>query len=79
MSWVGDPAGNAATVTPDDGVTFGEPSRALYIGGTGTLTVRMYPGGQTVQFAAVPVGVLPLRVDRVLATGTGATNIVRLW
>ena len=79
MSYVGDPAGYAAAVTPDDGTTFSEPTRALYVGGAGNLTVRMYPGGQTVTFNAAPVGVLPVRVDRVLATGTAATNIVRLW
>ena len=78
MSYVGDPAGNAA-VTPDDGTVFTEPSRALYVGGTGTLTVRTYPGGQVVQFTAVPIGILPLRVDKVLATGTSATSIVKLW
>lgn len=79
MSNISDPAKNAATVTPSDSTTFAEPTRALYIGSAaGNLTVRMWPGGQTVQFTAVPIGVLPVQVDRVLAATT-STGILRLW
>lgn len=81
MSWVGDPARQAAAVVPDDNTVFAEPTRSLYIGGTGAVTVRMWPGGQVVTFAAAPVGVLPVQVDKVLGAGSGttATNILRLW
>lgn len=79
MSHVSDPAGYAEAVTPDDGTVFSAPTRSLYIGGTGALVVRMARGQNTVTFAAVPVGVLPIEVDKVFATGTAATNIVRMW
>lgn len=79
MSHVSNPANHAATVTPNDSTVFAEPSRALYIGSAaGNLTVRMWPGGQVVQFTAVPIGILPLQVDKVLAATT-STGIVRLW
>lgn len=73
------PARAAAAVTPADATTFDPPARGLYVGQGGDLRVRML-GGQTVTFAAVPAGsVLPLRVDRVLATGTTAGAVVRLY
>lgn len=73
-------SGAAVAVTPHDttllptGVT-----RALYIGVTGDVTVLMADGGTAVLFKAVPVGVLPVRVQRVNSTGTTATNIVALY
>jgi hypothetical protein len=77
MSNVGDPAKWAEAVTPSDTVSLTSPARSLYIGGTGTLSVEMYGGG-TANFAAVPVGVLPVQVTRVNLTGTSATSIVAL-
>lgn len=77
MSNVGDPAKWAETVTPSDVTNLAYPARSLYIGGTGALSVEMYGGGTQV-FAAVPVGIFPIQVTRVNATGTGATNIVAL-
>ena len=73
------PAGDAASVTPNDGADLATASRALYIGGTGNVAV-VTVGGDTVTFANVPsAAILPVRVARVLATGTTATNIVALW
>lgn len=77
MSNVGDPAKWGESVTPDDVVNLANPARSLYIGGTGSLSVEMYGGG-TQSFAAVPVGIFPIQVTRVNATGTTATNIVAL-
>ena len=73
------PAGNAAAVTPhnDDDLLFA--SRALYIGGAGNVAVVM-AGGETVTFRGLAAGsLLPVRVTRVLATGTTATLIVAVW
>lgn len=77
MSNVGDPAKWGETVTPSDVTPLTNPARSLYIGGTGSLSVEMYGGG-TQAFAAVPVGIFPIQVIRVNATGTTATNIVAL-
>lgn len=71
------PAHGAFPVTPSD-VGFIPVCRALYIGGTGNLTVRM-ADDHTVLFTAVPVGIFPIQVDQVQATGTTATNIVALY
>lgn len=73
------PASFAAAVVASDVTDLSSPARSLYIGTTGNLTVIMYPGGQTVTFSSVPVGVLPIRVSRVLATGLTAGAIVALW
>jgi hypothetical protein len=50
----------------------------LYIGTSGDVTVTTV-GGNDVTFANVPVGVLPIRVKRVWATGTSATGIIAIW
>lgn len=70
----------AAVVTPSDTVDLAFVSRALYVGGAGNITVIMAGDGSTVLFSAVPAGlVLPIRVNRVKATGTTATLIVAMW
>ena len=50
-----------------------------YVGSQGNLTVRMAGSGNDVQFTLDKHEMLPLRVVRVLATGTTCTNIVALW
>lgn len=76
-SGLDDPYSNAEAVTPNnntDNVPVG--CRGLYIGGAGAVAVTMRDGSSAT-LAAVPVGsFLPLRVTRVLSTGTTATNIV---
>ena len=73
------PALEADPVTPDDSNDLVSVTRALYIGGTGNVTVRMKGKTTSVTFVAVPVGILPIRVDRVLVSGTTATSIVAMW
>jgi hypothetical protein len=56
------------------------PTRALYVGGTGNVAVRMVGDQTTPIFSAVPAGaILPIRVDKVLSTGTTATSIVGIF
>lgn len=72
------PATHGFAVTPSDSLDLAETTRALYVGSGGTLVLRLL-SGQTVTLAGVSAGsVLPLRADRVLATGTTAANIVGL-
>jgi hypothetical protein len=78
MSVLSDPAANAVIVVPSDVLNLGPASRALYVGGSGNLTVLML-GGQTVLFSNLAPGWYPLRVTRVMLTGTTATNIVSVW
>ena len=77
MSVKSKPAVRADVVTPDNS---GEltPLRSLYIGVSGDVTVDMADSGTNVTFKAVPVGILPVSVTRVYATGTTATDIVNL-
>lgn len=73
------PPENAAQVAPDDASDISYVTRALYVGQGGDLRVTML-GGETVTFANVPPGTLmPLRVTRILATGTTAAMILGLW
>jgi len=72
-NFIGD---HATAVTPSDTETFG-PS-LIFVGGAGTITVRDV-SGSTVQFTA-PAGVtLPVLATGVMATGTAATLIVRVF
>ena len=72
-------AGHAAAVAPDDNTDLARTSRGIYIGGAGNLAVILDHETSAVTFIAVAVGsVLPIRVRRVLATGTTATNLVAL-
>ena len=71
------PAVHATVVTPHD--TDEQYYRALYIGGTGNLTVRLLGDSADTLISAVPVGsILPIATKLVLATGTTATLIVGL-
>jgi len=77
------PGGRAAAITPDTDNDLATNTRAVYVGGAGNLIVHMAAdaaGSPTaVTFTAVPAGtLLPIRVRRVLATGT-ATAIVGIW
>lgn len=68
---------DAATVTPSDSAVI-PATRSLYVGVTGNVAVRMVRGGE-LTFTNVPVGILQLQVDKVLATGTTATGIIALY
>lgn len=75
---VAAPAAGAFAIMPSDGTIFDQPTRALYVGATGTIQAEMLWGG-TVTFEGVPGGsMLPVRVRRVLS-GTTAGFIVGLY
>ena len=74
-----DVADNAAAVTPNDSSDLSTTARALYIGTGGDLKVTLVGSG-TVTFSSYPSGTwMPLRVQRVFASGTTATGIVAVW
>jgi hypothetical protein len=73
------PAEGAVAVTPSDSTDLTSLCRALYVGSGGTVNVDV-ADGSTVAFVGVIGGtILPVRVARVRATGTTATNIVALY
>jgi hypothetical protein len=70
---------DAFAITPSDTTVFNPVARALYIGTAATATLTVVTAvGNTVAFANVGPGVLPLAVKQVKATGTSASNIVGL-
>ena len=72
------PAAHAFAVTPNDSSDLAETTRALYIGTSGSVAAVM-ASGSTVTFGSVQSGTtLPVRVTRILATGTTASAIVGL-
>lgn len=70
-------ASKATPITPDDSTVFNDCTRALWVGGSGTIFVDFADGGTNVQIDNA-YGVLPFQVTRVYATGCTATNIVAL-
>lgn len=71
------PATSAVALTKSDTTVIGL-TRALYIGTTGDVAVRM-ADGRSVTFKTVPVGVLPIQCDQLLSTGTTAAEVVALY
>lgn len=73
-------ATSALAVTPSDSTTFTPPAIGLWVGTGGNVAVRMFGSQTSVTFLNVPNGnTLPIQVDKVLSTGTSASDIVRLW
>ena len=72
------PAKHAFSIIPSDSSDLTQETRALYVGGAGDLAVVM-ASGQTVTFAVPAGSLLPVRVDRVKATGTTATDLLGLY
>jgi len=72
------PAHGAVAITPSDATTF-PVTRGLFVGTAGNITVRMADGQDVLQFTNVPVGMIAIQVDKVYATGTGASGIIALY
>lgn len=72
------PGYDAISVTPSDSNDLTFTSRALYVGVSGDVRV-LTAGGSTVTFTNVAEGLLPMRVSRVLSSGTTAADIVAIW
>jgi hypothetical protein len=73
------PADNGAEVTPSDAGELPAVTRALYSGSGGDIAVRLASGTLVRLTETMPGSIYPLRVDKVLATGTTASGIVGFW
>jgi hypothetical protein len=73
------PAQSAVAVVPSDTTDLAFTTRAVYVGSGGHLSVRMAGQTTAIVFRNLPISLLPIRVDRILATGTTATDIIALW
>lgn len=66
-------------ITPNDSADLAKIPKALWVGTGGDVAVRGVNNASPVVFRNVPNGfIIPVRVVRVLATGTTATDIVAL-
>lgn len=79
------PAHDAVAVVTSD-TTVIPATRGIYVGATGDIAVRMIDQatpynttGNTVIFRSVPVGILPVQVDKILFTGTSASSMLALY
>jgi predicted S18 family serine protease len=78
-SGLDSPAMNAAAITPSDSVAMEMTSRGIYVGVGGNISV-LTAGGDTVVFVGVfPGTIIPIRVNRVNATGTTASSLLSLY
>jgi hypothetical protein len=72
------PASDGFPITPDDTALLPEVVRAIYIGSGGTLVLEL-AGGTALTFAGLSGGtILPVRAQRIKATGTTAAALVGL-
>jgi hypothetical protein len=69
--------GGAAIVT-NDSADLARVCKAIWVGGTGAIKL-VTVDGDTLTFAAVPVGFFNVRAKRVWATGTTATNLIAVY
>jgi hypothetical protein len=74
VSSLSDPAYDAYNVLPSDTDILPWTTTAIYVGVAGDVTVTMASGNK-VLFTAMPIGWHYIRVRRIWATGTHATNI----
>ncbi len=73
------PATRSVAVTPNDSTDLANISRALWVGGAGNVAVMLADDTVAVTFVGVAAGsLLPVRVKRVMATNTTATNLVAI-
>lgn len=73
------PATGGFAIVADDGADLSVLTRALMVGGSGDVAV-IFKDGTTATLPGLAPGVIyPLRVARVLATGTTATGLVGLY
>lgn len=72
------PIQHATAVVPSDTADLPHVTRALYLGAAGDVAVTL-KGGAVVTFVGMGAGWHPLRVVRVMATGTTASDILGCW
>ena len=79
------PGRHAANITPNDSRDLANIPRGIYVGGAGDLDVTMLGEGEVgsggrVTFVGLLAGsIIPIRVSRVWAAGTTATNLRGIW
>lgn len=71
------PVPSAFAIAPADGADIPAVTRAIYVGVSGDLKVMLLEDSVAVTFVGLAAGIWhPMRVQRVYATGTTATDII---
>lgn len=70
------PPSRAWAVTPNDSADLIRQSRGIWVGVAGDLRLLFAHDEAAVTLTAVPVGLYPMRLIRVYATGTTAGSLV---
>ncbi|MFD2739610.1 hypothetical protein ACFSUD_08525 [Sulfitobacter aestuarii] len=65
-------------ITPDDAIDVASVTRAIILGTGGDVALRLRDGDELTLLNLAPGVIYPLRVSRVLASGTTATGITGL-
>jgi hypothetical protein len=73
------PAQRGFAITPNDAADLAAETRGLWVGASGDLALVLASGDEVVLAGAVGGSVLPLRIRRIKATGTTATQLVGLY
>lgn len=74
------PPAHGFSITPSDTTVFANPTRYIWVGGTGAVAVLLDGDASPVTLSAVPAGtMLQLCAQKVMATGTTATLMVGMW
>lgn len=72
------PARQAFTITPSDTNAIDPLPKAIICGGAGNITLKAVDSAATVTIPVFAGQQLDVRAEKVMATGTTATNIVAL-
>lgn len=72
------PAMSGFAITPHDTNELEEMTRAVYVGAGGSIALQMHSGANVTLVGVASGTFLPVRVRKVLATGTTAGSIVGL-
>jgi hypothetical protein len=72
---------NLASITPNDSTDLPQGTcTAIWVGNGGDIAIRCHPMGSAVTLLNVPGGYqLNVEAERVMATGTTATNLVAMY
>jgi hypothetical protein len=74
------PARNGFSITPDNSSDLSTTCRALFVGGSGDISVILSADSSSIVLKNIPAGsVLPISVKRVEALLTTATDILGLY
>lgn len=73
------PAQRGFAITPADGADLAAETRGLWVGGSGDIALVLASGDEITLAGVVGGSILPLRLRRIKATGTSATQLVGLY